>query len=149
MGNDDMPVVGLTGAAPARSILRQLGCGRWAFYRGEFVSILVEKLLVIIAAADDADRLLERMIAAGYPATKISSTGGFLRRGSATILSGVGAGAVDQVMAMVHDECEPREEYVPVQTLPFPGTLPPSQPLQVRAGGAIVFVLDVQQFEKI
>ena len=113
------------------------------------MSILVEKLLVIIAAADDADRLLERMIAAGYPATKISSTGGFLRRGNATILSGVGAGAVDQVLAMVHAECEAREEYIPVQTLPFPGSLPPSQPLQVRVGGAIVFVLDVQQFEKI
>jgi len=113
------------------------------------VSILVEKLLVIIAAADDADRLLERMVAKGLPATKISSTGGFLRRGSATILSGVSAGAVNEVLAMVRVECEPREEYVPVQTLPFPGTLPPSQPLQVRVGGAIVFVLDVQQFEKI
>ena len=113
------------------------------------MSILVEKLLVIIAAADDADRLLEQMVAKGLPATKISSTGGFLRRGSATILSGVSAGAVNEVLAMVRAECEAREEYVPVQTLPFPGTLPPSQPLQVRVGGAIVFVLDVQQFEKI
>ena len=113
------------------------------------MSISVEKLLVIIAAADDADRLLERMVEAGLPATKISSTGGFLRRGNATILSGVGAGAVDEVLAMVRAECEPREEYVPVQTLPFPGSLPPSQPLQVRVGGAIVFVLDIQRFEKI
>jgi uncharacterized protein YaaQ len=113
------------------------------------VPIVVEKLLIIIAAADDADRLLEQMIASGYPATKIASTGGFLRRGSATILSGVDADAVDQVLAMVRDQCEAREEYVPVQTLPFPGSLPPSQPLQVRVGGAIVFVVDVQQFEKI
>jgi uncharacterized protein YaaQ len=113
------------------------------------VSLTVEKLLIIIAAADDVDRLLERMIASGYPATKISSTGGFLRRGNATILSGVGATAVDEVLAMVREECEAREEYVPVQTLPFPGSVPPSQPLQVRAGGAIVFVLDVQQYERI
>ena len=137
-------MVGLTRAASARSIVRQL-----AFRGGELVPIVVEKLLVIIAASDDADRLLERMTAAGYPATKISSTGGFLRRGSATILSGVGAGAVDKVLAMVREQCQAREEYIPVQTLPFPGSLPPSQPLQVRVGGAIVFVLDVQQFEKI
>jgi len=109
----------------------------------------VEKLLVIIAATDDVDRLLDRMTAAGYPATKISSTGGFLRRGNATILSGVVAGAVDEVLAIVHAECKPREEYVPVQTLPFPGSLPPGQPLQVRVGGAIVFVMDIQRFEKI
>jgi len=109
----------------------------------------MEKLLVIIAATDDADRLLERMISVGLPATKISSTGGFLRRGNATILSGVGAGAVDDVLAMVRAECEVREEYIPVQTLPFPGSLPLTEPLQVRVGGAIVFVLDIQQFEKI
>jgi uncharacterized protein YaaQ len=113
------------------------------------VSIVVDKLIIIIAASDDADRLLERITVAGHPATKIASTGGFLRRGNATILSGVSAGAVDEVLAMVHAECEPREEYVPVQALPFPGSLSSSEPLPVRVGGAIVFVLDVQQFEKI
>ena len=113
------------------------------------MSLSIEKLLVIIAATDDADRLLERMIAEGHPATKISSTGGFLRRGNATILTGVTGGAVDEVLAMVRAECEPREEFIPVQTLPFPGSLPPTESLQVRVGGAIVFVLDIQQFEKI
>ena len=109
----------------------------------------VQKLLIVIAAADDADRLLEKMTEAGYPVTKISSTGGFLRRGNATLLSGVEADAIDTVLAMVRAECEPREEYILVQALPFPGSLPPGQPLQVRAGGAIVFVVDVERFEKI
>ncbi len=113
------------------------------------MSLTVDKLMVIITAAEDVDRLLDRMIEAGHPATKISSTGGFLRRGNATILSGVAVGAVDGVLAMVRAHCEPREEYVPVQALPFPGSLPPNEPLPVRVGGAIVFVLDVEQFEKI
>jgi uncharacterized protein YaaQ len=108
-----------------------------------------QKLLIIIAADEDADRLLEKMTEAGHPVTKISSTGGFLRRGNATLLSGVEADAVDAVLAMVKVECRAREEYIPVQALPFPGSLPPSQPLQVRAGGAIVFVVDVERFEKI
>ncbi|GAG22139.1 unnamed protein product, partial [marine sediment metagenome] len=47
-----------------------------------------QKLLIIIAAAEDADRLLDKIIEAGHPVTKISSTGGFLRRGNATLLSG-------------------------------------------------------------
>jgi uncharacterized protein YaaQ len=113
------------------------------------LSSSVQKLLIVIAADEDADRLLVRMMEAGHPVTKISSTGGFLRRGNATLLSGVEAGAVSTVLAMVRDECQPREEYVPVQALPFPGSLPPGQPLQVRAGGAIVFVVDVERFEKI
>jgi uncharacterized protein YaaQ len=109
----------------------------------------VQKLLVIIAAAEDADRLLEKMTEAGHPTTKISSTGGFLRRGNVTLLTGLAADAVDEVLAMVKGECQAREEYIPVQALPFPGNLPPGQPLRVRAGGAIVFVLDVERFEKI
>ncbi len=113
------------------------------------MSSSVQKLLIIIAAAEDADRLLDKMTAAGYPVTKISSTGGFLRRGNVTLLSGLEADAVDDVLVMVKAECRPREEYIPVQALPFPGNLPPGQPLQVRAGGAIVFVLDTERFEKI
>jgi len=108
-----------------------------------------QKLVIIIAAGEDGDRLLAKMTEAGHPVTKISSTGGFLRRGNVTLLSGVDAAGVDEVLAMIRAECRPREEYIPVQALPFPGSLPPGQPLQVRAGGAIVFVLDTERFEKI
>jgi len=107
------------------------------------------KLVVVIASDADADRLMKGLIAQGYPATKISSTGGFLHRGNATILSGVEAAEVDQVLAMVRTECHARTEFVPVQTLPFFGegsTL--AEPVEVRVGGAIVFVLSVERFEK-
>ncbi len=107
------------------------------------------KLVVIIASDSDAERLMKALIGQGYPATKISSTGGFLHRGNATILSGVEANEVDQVLAMVRTECRARTEYVPSQTLPFFGegaTL--SEPVEVRVGGAIVFVVSVERFEK-
>ena len=107
------------------------------------------KLVIIIAADSDADRLMKRLIEQGFPATKISSTGGFLHRGSATILSGVEENEVDEVVAMVRAECHARTEYMPVQTLPFLGESSPlSEPLEVRVGGAIVFVVNVERFEK-
>ena len=107
------------------------------------------KLVVIIASDADADRLMKTLIEQGYPATKISSTGGFLHRGNATILSGVEENEVDQVLAMVRSECHARTEYVPVQTLPFFGEgTSLSEPVEVRVGGAIVFVVNVERFEK-
>jgi uncharacterized protein YaaQ len=107
------------------------------------------KLVVIIASDSDAERLMKKLVEQGYPATKISSTGGFLRKGNATILSGVEANEVDQIVAMVRLECYARTEYVPVQTLPFFGEGAVLQePNAVRVGGAIVFVLDVERFEK-
>ena len=67
------------------------------------------KLVVIISADSDADRLMKALIGRGYPATKISSTGGFLHRGNATILSGVESNEVDEVFALVRAECHARQ----------------------------------------
>lgn len=107
------------------------------------------KLVIIIASDSDADKLMKKLVEQGYPATKVSSTGGFLRKGNATILSGVDASDVDQIVAMVRMECYARAEYVPVQTLPFFGEGSVVQePIEVRVGGAIVFVLNVERFEK-
>jgi uncharacterized protein YaaQ len=107
------------------------------------------KLVVVIAADSDADRLIKQLIGRGYPATKISSTGGFLRRGSATVLSGVEADEIDDILAIVRAECHARTEFLPVQTLPFFGEgAVVAEPVEVRMGGAIVFVLNVERFER-
>ena len=107
-----------------------------------------QKLLIIIAADDDADSLIQKLVQRGYPATKVSSSGGFLRRGNATILSGVDADDVENVLAIIRAECRARTEFLPAQTLPFPESIYPAEPLQVRVGGAIVFVIPVERFEK-
>lgn len=107
------------------------------------------KLVVIIASDVDADRLIKRLVQRGYPATKIGGVGGFLRRGNATILSGVPASEVDSVVDVVQAECHARQEFVPVQTLPFLGDGAAfADPLEVRVGGAVLFVLNVDRFEK-
>jgi len=107
------------------------------------------KLVIIIASDADAEKLTRKLVEQGYPATKVSSTGGFLRKGNATILSGVEANEVDGIIAMVRSEARARTEYAPVQTLPFFGEGSVVQePIEVRTGGAIVFVVDVERFEK-
>jgi uncharacterized protein YaaQ len=107
-----------------------------------------QKLLVIITSDEDAEHLIRKLVERGYPATKVSSTGGFLRRGSATILSGVDAGDVDHVLHIIRTECRARTEYIPPQSLPFPGGDFTAAPTEVRVGGAIAFVLPVERFEK-
>lgn len=107
-----------------------------------------QKLIIVITSDAEADALIRRLVERGYPATKVSSTGGFLRRGSSTILSGVDAGEVDAVMAIIRSECRARTEVVPLQSIPFPGNVYPPEPVEVRVGGAIVFVIPVERFEK-
>lgn len=107
-----------------------------------------QKLIVVITSDDEADSLIRKLVERGYPATKVSSTGGFLRKGNATIFSGVGAEEIDNVVALIGDVCKARTDFVPAQALPFPESIYPAEPVQVRVGGAIVFVLPVERFEK-
>lgn len=108
------------------------------------------KLLVVIVADADAEGLIGAMIERGFPATKIGSTGGFLRRGNTTLLSGVEAGEVDDVLALVRRLCPARTELLTVNALPVAGEVPfLTEPIEVRAGGAVVFVLDVERFERV
>jgi uncharacterized protein YaaQ len=107
-----------------------------------------QKLIVVITSDDEAEALIKKLIERGFPATKVSSTGGFLRRGNATIFSGVEAGDLENVLAIIRKECKARTEFIPAQALPFPESIYPAEPVQVRVGGAIVFVLPVERFEK-
>ena len=95
-----------------------------------------QKLLIVIASDSDADSLIQKLVQRGYPATKVSSTGGFLRRGNATIFSGVDAEDVDNVIAIIRTECQARTEFLPAQALPFPESLYPAEPGEGRGGGA-------------
>lgn len=107
-----------------------------------------QKLVIVITDDDEANTLIEKLVERGYPATKVSSTGGFLRKGSATILSGIEAEDVDLVLGIIRTECRARTEYIPAQATPFPDTALPREPIPVRVGGAIVFVLPVERFLK-
>jgi len=108
------------------------------------------KMCILVVSDSDANQLMEQMVEAGFSATKIGSTGGFLRRGSVTILSGVAASRLDPLMDLVREVCHARKEFVPVQTLPFLGDGGfTAEPVEVRVGGAIVFVLDIERFERV
>ena len=108
------------------------------------------KLLIIILSDSDADGLVRAMVERGYPATKIGTTGGFLRRGNTTLLSGIDAEEVDDAIALVRRLCPVRTELLTLNAMPIAGE-PPflNEPIEVRAGGAVIFVLDIDRFERV
>jgi uncharacterized protein YaaQ len=55
---------------------------------------------------------------------------------------------VGEILELVRRECQARTEMIPAQALPFPEVSLPTAPMEVRVGGAIVFVLPVEHFEK-
>ncbi|MCL7453961.1 MAG: cyclic-di-AMP receptor [Anaerolineae bacterium] len=107
------------------------------------------KLIVSIVHSEDARQLVDALTGAGYRATTISTTGGFLRQGNATVLVGTKDENVPHVLDLIRDNCQTRTQYVnPLPPVMEPGEMYLPTPVDVQVGGATVFVLDVAQFER-
>jgi len=107
------------------------------------------KLVVCVVNEDDTSALVDALTADGYRATVVSTTGGFLRQGNATLVIGVPDQDVADALAIIKANCRTRLAYAN----PLPPTAEPlapyvSAPIEVRVGGAVVFVLDVERFER-
>lgn len=61
----------------------------------------VQRLVFAVIHRDDADGVTQALVESGYRATRIDAQGGFLRRGNAVFMVGVGAEQVDDVIELV------------------------------------------------
>ncbi len=108
------------------------------------------KLVFAIVQTDDAGKLTEALRDRNFQFTLISTTGGFLREGNATILIGVEPAHLEEVLTIIKKNCVTRTQFVnPMPPVMEPGELYLAQPVEVQVGGATVFVMDVERFEKI
>lgn len=108
------------------------------------------KLVLAIVQEKDSGKLIDELTEAGFQATMLASTGGFLRAGNATVLTGVKADQVDRVLEIVGQVCRQREQLM----TPLPPVVEPvdsyvTYPVKVQVGGAIVFVLEVERMERL
>ena len=110
------------------------------------------KMIFAVIRDKDANMAVDGLAQAHIGVTKLASTGGFLRDGNTTLLIGVEDSQVEQVMEILRENCAKRtqtEIMVPHGTGGIPMWSLGTTPITVEAGGATVFVLDVEQFRKL
>lgn len=88
-----------------------------------------QRLIIAILRDADGGEVLKALLDADYRVTRIASTGGFMRRGNATLLIGVEKERVEIAMQIIRDHSAPAID---------PGLK-----------RATVFVLKVDQFEQL
>jgi uncharacterized protein YaaQ len=94
------------------------------------------KLIVAIVQHEDADDVIRAMLSAGHRLTRINTTGGFLRRGNATLLIGVEDNQIDEVIALMQSTTRRRTESSPIEK-------------GIPEYAATIFVLDASHFIRI
>lgn len=106
------------------------------------------KLLIAIVNNDDAHIVNSNLNKAGYPATKIASTGGFLMNGNSTFLIGVNDEDVDHIIELIGIYSKKRVQPAPVD-LSYNTIAMGSFPAEVTVGGATIFVMDVERCQRV
>ena len=107
------------------------------------------KLIICIVQDQDSANLIEDLTRNDFRITKLASTGGFLKSGNTTLLMGVEDEEVDAALDVIKTNSETREITTSLLTVSMPGDTYIPYPLEVKVGGATVFILDVEQHIKI
>ena len=107
------------------------------------------KLIIAIVQNEDAYILTDALRDADYSVTKLSTTGGFLKINNVTLLIGTEEDRVDKAIEIIQNICKSREQVI---STPMPSSYTESAfasySVNVKVGGATVFVMDVDQFLK-
>ena len=109
------------------------------------------KLVIAIVQDEDAGRVVSALMDKGFGVTKLATTGGFLRAGNTTLISGVEDERLDEALGIVEKICKSREQITASATHMSGGAsgVYVPYPIKVTVGGATVFVLEVSQFLKV
>jgi uncharacterized protein YaaQ len=108
------------------------------------------KLVIAVVQGEDAQQATQKLTEAGIGTTRIATSGGFLQQGNVTLLIGVDDDRVAAALKIIQENCQERTRFVtPVPPLAEPGEFAMAYPVEVQVGGATVFVVPVDKFEKI
>ena len=106
------------------------------------------KLIYAIVSSDDSSAVSAALTQNGFFATKLASTGGFLKAGNTTFLICTEPENVGRVISIIAEHSKKRKQMVP-SSASYGVGMYTSFPVEVTVGGATVFVLDVERFEKL
>lgn len=108
------------------------------------------KLVFAVVQQEDAAQTVQALSSNGISVTRFNSSGGFLQQGNATLLIGVDEEKVEQVVGLIRENCRERNRYLtPMPPMVEPGEFFMPYPVEVQVGGATIFVLNVESFEKL
>ena len=105
------------------------------------------KLVLAIVSGDDSAMVSSALTKNRFSVTKLATTGGFLMSGNTTFLIGTEDDKVETCINIIGEHSKKRKQMVPNNS--FDVGMYSAFPVEVTVGGATVFVMNVEHFEKV
>ncbi|MGI8478095.1 MAG: cyclic-di-AMP receptor [Thermomicrobiales bacterium] len=97
----------------------------------------MKKLIIAVVQNEDADGVVDALLEGDFRATRLASTGGFLRRGNTTLMIGADEDQVDHVLGLIRQHA--RSAGAPADAAAT-ATAP---------AAATVFVLNLEEYQRL
>jgi uncharacterized protein YaaQ len=105
----------------------------------------MEKMIMAVVPSEEASRVLEALVRAGFTATFAESRSGVLRQAQYILFIAVHAGDVEAVLDIINSRCHSQADVE--ECTADDAALADRSRTQVELGGAVVFVWDLDRFE--
>jgi uncharacterized protein YaaQ len=122
---------------------REIRYGRLAYRPTGWLAVRIgqgwsmKKLIIAVVQNEDADGVVDALLEGDFRATRLASTGGFLRRGNTTLMIGADEDQVDHVLDLIRRHART-------------GIVPQDDASVASApAAATVFVLDLEEYQRL
>ena len=106
------------------------------------------KLIFAFVCSDDAVNVQSSLTSAKYSVTCLSATGGFLKAGSIAFLCVSEDDKADNAIEIIKQNSQRRNQKVPT-AISYGVGMHAGYPPEAAVGGADIFVVDAERFEKV
>lgn len=95
----------------------------------------MKKLIIAVVQNEDADNVVDALLEDEFRATRLASTGGFLRRGNTTLMVGADEDQIDRILDLVRSNARSGNAS--------------AEGSEVQSAAATVFVLDLEDYQRL
>ena len=95
----------------------------------------MKKLIIAVVQNEDADTVVDALLEDEFRATRLASTGGFLRRGNTTLMVGAQDDQVDRVLDLIRSNARNQTAA--------------ADAAEHQSAAATVFVLDLEEYQRL
>lgn len=107
----------------------------------------MRKMVMAVVSRDQANRVLDSLVTAGYGATFTESRGGVLQQAQLMIYVAVEADKVDNVLAIIKEQCRTKVEVSEHSDTLNGHPIQYTETTTAEVGYAVVFVWDLEHFD--
>lgn len=106
-------------------------------------------MIIAVVQDKDSNRLSSALVDHNFRATKLATTGGFLKSGNTTFMIGTEDIRVNKALEIIKENCQARDQFIaPISPMGGNADSYIPYPVEVQVGGATVFVLPIEQFRQ-